>query len=43
MVLDLTVGNQTYVEDCEVCCRPIQIHYDCEDESLVEFEARQLE
>ena len=25
MVLDPAVKSQTYVEDCEVCCHPIQI------------------
>jgi transcription elongation factor Elf1 len=25
MVLDLSVGRQSYVEDCEVCCKPIEI------------------
>lgn len=23
VVLDLSAGSQEYVEDCEVCCRPI--------------------
>ena len=40
MVLDTSVGAQTYIEDCEVCCRPIEIRYVVEDEALVEFEAR---
>jgi hypothetical protein len=40
MVLDMSVRQQTYIEDCEVCCRPIEIHYAVEDEALVEFEAR---
>ncbi len=39
MVLDTSVGRQTYIEDCEVCCRPIQIQYAVEDEAVVEFEA----
>jgi transcription elongation factor Elf1 len=39
MVLDMSVSNQTYVEDCEVCCRPIEIRYAIEDEALVEFDA----
>lgn len=43
MVLDLLVPRQTYVEDCEVCCRPIEISYTAEDEELAEFEARTLE
>jgi transcription elongation factor Elf1 len=43
MVLDLTVSRQTYVEDCEVCCRPIEISYTIEDDALVEFDARSIE
>jgi transcription elongation factor Elf1 len=32
MILDISVaGEQTYVEDCEVCCNPIQISYSCEE------------
>ncbi len=23
MLLDTSVAQQTYIEDCEVCCRPI--------------------
>jgi hypothetical protein len=43
MVLDLSVARQTYVEDCEVCCRPIQVSYAVEDDALVSFDARALE
>jgi hypothetical protein len=43
MVLDPSVPSQTYVEDCEVCCQPIEVSYVVEDESLVEFAARVLE
>jgi hypothetical protein len=39
MVLDTSVHHQTYVEDCEVCCQPIEVRYVIEDESIVEFEA----
>jgi hypothetical protein len=42
MVLDLSVRRQSYVEDCEVCCRPIQIRYTAEDGDLVEFDAARL-
>ena len=27
MLLDCSVAEQTYIEDCEVCCRPIEVHY----------------
>jgi len=43
MVLDVTVHAQTYVEDCEVCCRPIQIRYVAADGDVVEFEAKVLQ
>ena len=42
MVLDTSVSRQTYIEDCEVCCRPIQIQYAVEDEAVVEFDALRL-
>ena len=43
MVLDVSVPEQTYVEDCEVCCQPIEIFYTVEDDALTGFEARVLE
>ena len=42
MVLDLSIDKQTYVEDCEVCCHPIEISYSVEDEELANFSARVL-
>ena len=32
-------GAQQYIEDCEVCCQPIQIRYQIEDGSITSFEA----
>jgi hypothetical protein len=43
MVLDTSVRRQTYVEDCEVCCNPIEVRYVVDDEGGIEFEARVLE
>jgi hypothetical protein len=43
MVLDLSVRRQTYVEDCEVCCNPIEISYSVEDGALSGFSAKVLE
>jgi transcription elongation factor Elf1 len=42
MVLDLSVPRQTYIEDCEVCCNPIEISYTMEGDSLSSFVARTL-
>jgi len=43
MVLDTSVTTQTYVEDCEVCCNPIEIRYAIEDDAILDFTARVLE
>lgn len=42
MMVDVSVRSQTYVEDCEVCCNPIEIRYLIEDEAIVDFEAKIL-
>jgi hypothetical protein len=43
MLLDPSVNKQTYVEDCEVCCNPIQVSPHFEDAELVGFEALNIE
>jgi transcription elongation factor Elf1 len=40
MVLDLSVRGQTYIEDCEVCCNPIEIRYTVVDHEVEEFDAQ---
>ena len=42
MVLDASIPSQTYVEDCEVCCKPIEVSYVVEDDEVRDFEARVL-
>lgn len=42
-VLDLSAGEQSYIEDCEVCCRPIQIGYEAVNFELRNFWADALE
>jgi hypothetical protein len=27
-LVDLSAGSAEYIEDCQVCCRPIQFHLD---------------
>jgi hypothetical protein len=27
VLLDLSVSGQSYIEDCQVCCQPMQISY----------------
>ncbi len=38
MILDLSIVEfQTYIEDCEVCCQPIQISFQAENGELKDF------
>lgn len=42
MLLDEMEDDQQYIEDCEVCCRPIQLNYRfCEE--LIHFSALALD
>ncbi|MEH0157023.1 CPXCG motif-containing cysteine-rich protein [Limibacter armeniacum] len=43
MIIDLTVSKQTYIEDCEVCCNPIEVSYETENGSIMLFDARSIE
>jgi transcription elongation factor Elf1 len=43
MILDLSVEEQTYIEDCEVCCRPIEIRYTVADGEPENFAADSIE
>ncbi|MEM7343771.1 MAG: CPXCG motif-containing cysteine-rich protein [Chloroflexota bacterium] len=43
MLIDTSSGDQGYIEDCEVCCNPIEIKYQVEDGFIFSFEAQQLE
>jgi hypothetical protein len=42
MLLDPSVSTD-YIEDCEVCCNPIQINVVFEEQSLLSFEANSIE
>lgn len=41
-LLDSSISKQTYVEDCEVCCNPIEVSLTFEDQELIAFEAREI-
>ena len=43
MVLDASVTDQTYIEDCEICCRPISIWYTVEDREIADFTADSID
>lgn len=37
--VDLSAGDQSYVEDCSVCCAPILVNCKIEDGELVDISA----
>ena len=43
MLLDTSVMQQTYIEDCEVCCNPIELKVHCENDELESFTASNIE
>ena len=43
MLIDTSQSRQNYIEDCEICCNPIQIDVTCEDQEIVSFEAENIE
>jgi hypothetical protein len=41
MILDLSIDDtQSYIEDCEVCCRPIQVTFTAESGELKFFSSQ---
>ena len=32
--VDVSAGAQNYIEDCQVCCQPMQISFDVVDDEL---------
>lgn len=42
MLFDLTAADQSYVEDCEVCCNPISLRFSVRNGMVVYLEAKEL-
>ena len=38
MILDSSIRQQTYIEDCEVCCNPIEVTPIFQAQELIAFE-----
>ena len=39
LAVDTSQGDCTMIEDCTVCCRPIQFHFGCEPGDVLEINA----
>lgn len=42
MLLDPS-ASQTYIEDCEVCCNPIEVIVQFSDRELIRFDVQNIE
>ena len=43
MILDASEEDSDYIEDCEVCCRPIELSFKFSGEYLGDFEPKAME
>ncbi len=43
MLMDTSILQQEYIEDCEVCCNPIQIRVGIDEGEISQFEAISIE
>ena len=40
LVVDLSAGDQEYLEDCSVCCRPLVVRVSVNDDGAASVEVR---
>lgn len=40
LLIDESAGEQDYIEDCQVCCRPIEIRVSIDEEGVPSVQAR---
>lgn len=40
VIIDCSLQQQEYIEDCQVCCRPIQLSVSCEENAEPEIQVR---
>jgi len=43
IVIDLSAGGQTYIEDCQICCQPMQISFDDGDGELQDLKVERVD
>ena len=40
LLIDASIDMQEYIEDCEVCCRPIDFFIEVDEQGLAKINAR---
>lgn len=38
VILDISADGQSYIEDCQVCCQPMQISFAVTDDELTDLQ-----
>jgi len=42
MLFDTSINTQKYIEDCEVCCNPLEINCSFMNDTLINLEVEKL-
>mgnify|MGYP001452151609 FL=1 len=43
MLIDTSISGQNYIEDCEICCNPIEINYNTLENEISYFDAKSID
>jgi transcription elongation factor Elf1 len=43
MLIDMSISNQSYIEDCEICCNPIQLTVRIQNSEITDLQAESIE
>lgn len=43
VLVDVSLDAQSYIEDCEVCCNPVQFHIQLKEGEVIQFDVESLE
>ena len=43
MIFDKSLSEDSYIEDCEECCNPIEVKYQSDGEIITNFSAISIE
>jgi len=41
MLIDNSISEQSFIEDCEVCCNPLELNVEFNDKELSSFDVKQ--
>ena len=42
-LIDASITNQSFIEDCETCCNPLEFHIDVRNNVIESFDVNSIE